>query len=164
MNGLHKKINNMEKKMNRRLFLKGVGATGVATFLAPQLATAAIGNWPQSTMEEKDLAVLKQSLGANAQEAALSIKAPQIAENGATVPVEVDATSVPGNVESISLLVSGNPRPLVATFNFANGGVGIVGTRVKMGKTGDFIVYVKTDKGVFMDKREIKVTIGGCGG
>jgi len=150
--------------MNRRLFLKGAGAAGIATFLVPQLASASIGDWPKSLMESTSYDEVKKQLAPNPTEGEIRIKAPQIAENGATVPIEIDAKSVQGNVETITILISSNPRPIAASFNLKKGAVPIVGTRIKMGKSGTLTALVKTDKGTFYTDTEIKVTIGGCGG
>lgn len=155
--------------MNRRVFLKGAVACGAfassaSLLLTPSVASAA-DTWPKATMDlttEKE--VLEALNMAGAAEADMKVKAPQIAENGATVPVEVDASSLPGQVKRIAIMVGGNPRPLAAVFHYNEGSVGLLGTRVKMGKTGNLSFVVETDKGVFIKTQEIKVTIGGCGG
>ena len=150
--------------MNRRLFLKGVGAVSATALLTPTMSFASMKDWPTDSMNDTSLDNIMATLGNGAQETTIGIKAPQIAENGATVPVEVNASKVPGTVKNITFLVSNNPRPVAASFNLNKGAVPIVGSRIKIGKSSDFIVLVTTDKGVFTDKREVKVTIGGCGG
>jgi len=67
-------------------------------------------------------------------------------------------------VESISIVVPNNPRPLAATFEIPAGTLPDVSSRIKMGETSDVIAVVKTDAGVYRVSKEVKVTIGGCGG
>lgn len=92
----------------------------------------------------------------------IMLKLPQIAENGAVVPVTVTTTL--GNVESISIIVENNPRPLAATFDLPSGTLPELSSRIKMGETSDVMAVVKTDAGIFSASQEVKVTIGGCGG
>jgi sulfur-oxidizing protein SoxY len=92
----------------------------------------------------------------------IALKVPEIAENGAVVPVTVSTTLE--NVESISIVVPNNPRPLAATFEILPGTLPDVSSRIKMGETSDVIALVKTGNGVFRTSKEVKVTIGGCGG
>ena len=93
---------------------------------------------------------------------AIIIKAPAIAENGAVVPVAVES-KLPGT-ESITLFVEKNPTPLVGSFGIPSGTVGNVSTRVKMGQTSDVYALVKADGRFYVAKKEIKITLGGCGG
>ncbi len=92
----------------------------------------------------------------------ITIKTPDIAENGKVVPVEVTA-DLP-NVESITILSEANPKPLVAQFNFIGKAKGWVKTRIKMGGTGNIIAVVKAEGKLYQASREVKITIGGCGG
>jgi len=85
---------------------------------------------------------------------------PDIAENGKVVPIEIIADFP--NVESITILSEKNPRPLVAQFNFKVRGW--VKTRIKMAGTGNVTVVVKADNKLYKTSRQVKVTIGGCGG
>jgi sulfur-oxidizing protein SoxY len=93
---------------------------------------------------------------------AIKIKAPDIAENGAVVPVSISTEMA--DVESIALLAEGNNSPLVATFMMGAGGVPDVSTRIKMGKTSDVIAVVKAGGKLHSARKSVKVTIGGCGG
>ncbi|MBC6443421.1 MAG: thiosulfate oxidation carrier protein SoxY [Rhodobacteraceae bacterium] len=100
--------------------------------------------------------------GAELREGGISLSAPEIAENGNTVPVRVDA---PGAV-AITLLADGNPVPNVATFRFgpmsASRGAS---TRIRLAKTQNVLALAEMEDGSFrMTKAEVKVTIGGCGG
>jgi sulfur-oxidizing protein SoxY len=92
----------------------------------------------------------------------IDLKVPEIAENGAVVPVSI-STSL-ANVESISIVVNNNPRPLAATFELPAGTLPVVACRIKMGETSDVMAVVKTSAGVYSTAKEVKVTIGGCGG
>jgi len=92
----------------------------------------------------------------------IKIKAPDIAENGAVVPVTV-STGLE-NVESISILAAKNGNPLIASFNLGEGAEPFVSTRIKMGATADVIALVKAGGKLYSAKKEVKVTIGGCGG
>ena len=100
--------------------------------------------------------------GAAVGDAGITLIAPEIAENGNTVPVEVDA---PGAV-AIMLLATGNPTPSVATFNFGPlAGSQSASTRIRLSKTQNVTAIAKMADGSFAQaSSEVKVTIGGCGG
>jgi len=153
--------------MNRRTLLKrtlAVGTVGVAAsagLLAPGQVLAA---YPKGAFEAKDAAGALSGVmgGGNYTESAdIKIKAPDIAENGSVVPVTV-STGMSG-VESIALLVDGNNTPLVGSFEL-NGSEPFVSTRIKMGKTSNVVAVVKANGKMMAAKKEVKVTIGGCGG
>ncbi len=153
--------------MNRRTLLKrtlAVSAVSVAAsagLLAPGQALAA---YPTAAFEAKDsAAALSAALGSGSFEHSddIKIKAPDIAENGSVVPVTI-SSSLAG-VESISLLSESNNSPMVASFNL-NGSQAFVSTRIKMGKTGNVLAVVKSGGKLYANKKEVKVTIGGCGG
>ncbi len=91
----------------------------------------------------------------------ITITAPDIAENGATVPVAV--TSKIPNTQSISIIAENNPFPLAASFDIMPGGDSYVSTRIKMGKTSDVRAIVKADGKFYTAAKEVKVTVGGCG-
>jgi sulfur-oxidizing protein SoxY len=78
------------------------------------------------------------------------------------VPVEI-STSLE-NVQSISIVVAENPRPLAAHFELTPGVVPELESRIKMGQSSDVMAVVKTDTGLYSTTKEVKVTIGGCGG
>jgi sulfur-oxidizing protein SoxY len=92
----------------------------------------------------------------------ISVKAPDIAENGAVVPVEI--TSSIAGTESITIFGEKNSLPLIAAFNFSNGAQGYVSTRIKMGTTSNVRAVVKAGGKLYSAAKEVKVTIGGCGG
>lgn len=152
----------------RRLLLKsslGAGAIGVAVsagLLTPQAVLAA---WPEAAFKATDqAAALSGLLGSDAAEASdqISIKAPDIAENGAVVPVTVE-TGMEG-VQSIAIFSSKNQTPLIASFDLGQGAMPFVSTRIKMAESGDVIAVVKTPNGLLSAAKPVKVTIGGCGG
>ena len=90
------------------------------------------------------------------------MKAPDIAENGAVVPVNIES-KIPGT-ESIALLIEKNPSPLAASFDIPAGTELSVTTRVKMAETSNVYALVKANGKYFVAKKEVKVTLGGCGG
>jgi len=93
---------------------------------------------------------------------AIKFKAPEIAENGAVVPVTVQYD---GNAKHIAILVEENARPLAAAFDIMPDALPHVSTRIKMGKSSNVIALVQTTDGkIASTTREVKVTIGGCGG
>jgi sulfur-oxidizing protein SoxY len=158
----------MNTNMKRRVFLKGslaAGTVGVAVgagLLAPQAVMAA---WPTAAFEAKSIEdALGGSLGGKQTTHSddIKIKAPDIAENGAVVPVSIK-TGMAG-VESIALLSAGNDSPMVASFVLGAGGVADVSTRIKMAKTGDVVAVVKAGGKLYANRKSVKVTIGGCGG
>ena len=100
--------------------------------------------------------------GSPASSDAILIKAPEIAENGAVVPVAIES-KLPGT-QAIALLIEKNPQPLAASFNIPGGTEATVSTRVKMGETSDVYALVKADGKFYLAKKEIKITLGGCGG
>ena len=92
----------------------------------------------------------------------IAIKAPDIAENGAVVPVTV-STGISG-VESISIFAEKNANPLTSSYILGSSTEAFVSTRVKMGKTSNVIAVVKAGGKLYSAEKEVKVTIGGCGG
>lgn len=152
----------------RRILLQGSLAAGSvavaigAGLLSPRLVLA---SWNQAAFEANDVAAALTGLvGSDAAETSdkIDIKAPDIAENGAVVPVTVE-TSLQG-VKSIAILASGNATPLVAAFDLGEAALPFVSTRIKMGKTADVVAIVKTADRVYSNARSVKVAIGGCGG
>lgn len=100
--------------------------------------------------------------GAAVAEGGVTITAPEIAENGNTVPIEVEAAGA----TAILLLAAGNPTPGVATFKFGeSAGSSRAATRIRLGGTQDVIAVAQMADGSFAKSAvEVKVTIGGCGG
>ena len=152
----------------RRSFLKSsavAGAFGVAVSAGLITPRAVMAAWPKAAFTATDTnTAIKNALGSSDTTVSsdIALKAPEIAENGAVVPITV--TSKIAGTESISILISKNPTPLTATFKMGKGAEGFVSTRVKMSKTSDLVVVVKANGKVYSAKKEVKVTIGGCGG
>ena len=148
----------------RRLFLTrfvAVGAAVATGLLKPLQALAA--EWNKVAFDAKTLPEALK--GAGVQSATESkdivIKAPDIAENSAVVPVEVTC-KIPG-AQMISLFADKNPQPLVAQFTIAEGVEPYISTRIKMGDTGNIRVVVQAGGKNYVATKEVKVTIGGCG-
>jgi len=154
--------------LKRRILLKGTfaaGATGLAISAGLLTPKAVLAAWPKAAFEAKDSkAALAASLGSSdtIESSDIKLKAPDIAENGAVVPVTV-TTSIK-NVEAISIVVAGNGTPLAATFNLGATTDGYVSTRIKMGKTSDVTAVIKAGGKLYSTSKNVKVTIGGCGG
>jgi sulfur-oxidizing protein SoxY len=125
------------------------------------LAIAALTGLP-AFASLTDEAITAMTGGADVTEGGIELIAPEIAENGNTVPVEVSA---PGAVE-IALFASGNPTPAVATFKFGPlAGSRSGSTRIRLAKTQDVVAIAKMEDGSFRKaSATVKVTIGGCGG
>jgi len=120
-------------------------------------------------VEATDKFIMKFTGGKKPETGKITLTAPEIAENGNTVPVSVKVESAMTDgdlVESVLLVADGNPNPDVATFHFtAMSGTAAATTRMRLAKTQNVIAVAKmADGSVFMDKKEVKVTIGGCGG
>ncbi len=153
--------------MNRRTLLKrslAVGAAGVAASAGLLTPGQVLAAYPTKAFEANDTAsALSAAVGSGdySDSADIKIKAPDIAENGAVVPVTV-STSL-GNVESVTLLVDANNSPLVGSFDLSKAEA-FVSTRIKMGKTGNVMAVVKSGGKLYANQKEVKVTIGGCGG
>jgi sulfur-oxidizing protein SoxY len=137
------------------------GALAAAGLLAPVRALAAA--WNKSGFEAKAAADAIRNLGATQliDSKDILITAPDIAENGAVVPIAV--TSRIPNTQSISIIAEKNPFPLAATFDMGNGADGYASVRIKMGQTSDVRVVVKADGKFYTAAKEVKVTVGGCG-
>ncbi len=153
--------------MQRRTFMKGtLAASGVAVAVSAGLLSprAVLAAWPKSAFNAKSAADALSGLGISTTTPSkdIQIKAPDIAENGAVVPVTVK-TSIAG-VTSIAILAEKNGSPLTSNFNLKGSAQGMVATRIKMQKTSAVIAVVKAGGKAYAHRKEVKVTIGGCGG
>jgi sulfur-oxidizing protein SoxY len=147
---------------SRRNALKVLGLAVAAGLAAPGWARA---EWNKQAFDTKSLGdAVKAMGGATPVESKdITITSPDIAENGAVVPFTI-ASKIP-NTESIAILVEKNPNILAANFEFPQGTEPWINTRVKMGQTSSVIALVKTTDGKFhYASKEVKVTLGGCGG
>ena len=122
-------------------------------------AQAAVDN---AAFDAKTLADALKLLGSAADSKDVAITSPDIAENGAVVPVSV--TSKLAKTQEIYILVEKNPQPLTATFTIPEGTDAFVSTRVKMGQSTNVVAVVKADGKLYSATKETKVTLGGCGG
>ena len=153
---------------NRRVLLKGTfaaGATGIAISAGLLTPKAVLAAWPKAAFEAKDAnAAVEAAHGSSTttESGDIKLKAPDIAENGAVVPITV--TSNIDSTEAISIVVKENGTPLAATFNLADNTKGFVSTRIKMAKTSDVTAIVKAGGKLYSTSKNVKVTIGGCGG
>ncbi len=153
----------------RRLILQGaalVGFVGLGNIpfgLIPSFA-AANDKYPEDAFKAKSDADAIKSLYGKAAEPSDKVKldVPEIAENGAVVPVSV--TSTLADVTSISILVSENPNALAASYRIPAGTLPSVANRIKMAKTTNVIAIVEAGGKLYSTTREVKVTVGGCGG
>jgi len=151
----------------RRNVLKGASsASAVAVAIAAGLLkpTVVLAAWNKSAFEAKNMEDAMKDLGANSpvDSKSISIKAPDIAENGAVVPVEVTST-LPGTT-NIAIFAEKNGTPLIGSYTFSNGAPGYVSTRIKMGTTSLVRAVVTAGGKTYTAAKEVKVTIGGCGG
>ncbi len=148
--------------IGRRIFIRGSLALAALVALPRMLFAAA---WPEKAFNlTTTSAAMNELLGSDQPVPSdqISLKAPEIAENGAVVPVKIKTTLE--NVQSISIIVEKNPRPLAATVEILPGTLPEFSSRIKMRETSDVMVVVKTDSGIFSTSKQVKVTIGGCGG
>jgi sulfur-oxidizing protein SoxY len=154
--------------IQRRQVLKSGGGMAVmavaivAGLIRPQDALAADWNGPAFSAKTVGDTVKAMGGAAAADSKDIQITAPDIAENGMVVPVSV--TSNLAKTQSISILVEKNPNTLSASFDIPEGTDPFVQTRVKMGQSSNVYAVVKADGKYYSAVKEIKVTLGGCGG
>ena len=152
----------------RRHILKGAGTAAIVAvaastgLLKPGAVFAA--DWNKAAFDTKDVAASMSALGASgaADSDQIVLDAPTIAENGSRVPIKV-TSNIP-DTEHIILFAEKNGTPLLADFALSNGTEGYIETMVKLGGTGNVRAIVKAGGKVYTVAKEVKVTIGGCGG
>ena len=151
--------------IDRRELIVGAGAAiAVATLVGD--ASIAIAQDKPPTYDEIVSKILGQ---AKAEEGKVNIDLPEIAENGNTVPYSVTVDSPMSDadhVKAIHVLSTGNPSPTIASYHFSPAsGKATVSSRMRLAKTQDIVAVAEMSNGqLFMERREVKVTIGGCGG
>jgi sulfur-oxidizing protein SoxY len=153
----------------RRVILKGAGAVALIGLgniplgLLPALA-AANDKYPEDAFKQKSDADAIKALYGKTHEASDKVKldAPEIAENGGVVPISLTTTLA--DVTSISFLVSENPNALAASYQIPPGTMPAVANRLKMAKTTNVIAIVEAGGKLYSATKEVKVTVGGCGG
>lgn len=119
--------------------------------------------WNKVAFDAHALPEVLKAIGASSvvESDKIELRAPEIAENGAIVPVEI-TSRIPGT-ESIYIIADKNPQPLVAEFDFTGATDPFISTRIKMGETAKVRVIVKAGGKFYATTRDVKVTIGGCG-
>jgi sulfur-oxidizing protein SoxY len=140
----------------------GMGFTGAFPF--PAYAAADAKDWPQDAFKQKSEADALKALYGKSAEASdkVSLDAPEIAENGAVVPIAVSST-LP-DVTAIAILVLENPFVLAAAYKVPQGTAASVSNRLKMAKTSKVVAVVESGGKLYSASKEVKVTVGGCGG
>lgn len=152
--------------LRRHLLRAGLAASTLAASLAVGLLhplRALAGEWPKAAFDATDVGEAMRDVGI--VEPAISedivLKAPEIAENGAQVPIEI-LSRIP-NTRVIYIFVDKNPQPMAGSFEFMSGAQPFISTRIKMGETSALRAVVEANGKHFMAARDVKVTIGGCG-
>jgi sulfur-oxidizing protein SoxY len=156
-------------RQRRQVLRTGGGLTLVALvtaagWLRPGEALAAEA-WNKAAFETQSMDATMKALGGGAPAQSKDItffQTPDIAENGAVVPIGI-ASAIP-NTQSIAILVEKNPNMLAAVFDIPPGTEPSLSTRIKMGQTSNVYALVKADGKYYVASKEIKVTLGGCGG
>ena len=153
----------------RRLILQGAASValiglGNLSFAAGPAHAAANDKYPEEAFKQKSEADAIKALYGKTAEPSDKVKldAPEIAENGGVVPVSVTTTL--DKVTSISFFVAENPFALAASYKIAEGTIPGVANRLKMAKTTKLVAIVEADGKLYSATKEVKVTVGGCGG
>jgi sulfur-oxidizing protein SoxY len=151
--------------VSRRVMLRHSAEAAALMATAGLLPTTASAAWPQAAFDAKGLADTVKALGAGAPQESkdVTLTAPDIAENGAVVPVGC-ACALAG-VKRLALLVEKNPTTLAAVFEVNDALEPSFATRVKMAQTSNvYAVALLADGRALFAQKEVKVTLGGCGG
>jgi sulfur-oxidizing protein SoxY len=155
--------------LSRRVILQGVASValvglGKIAFGAAPAFAAANDKYPEEAFKQKSVDdSVKLLYGKTAEKSdKIKLDAPEIAENGAVVPIAV--TSTLPDVTAIAFLVAENPNALVAAYKIPAGTMPSVANRIKMARTSNVIVVVEAGGKLYSTSKEVKVTVGGCGG
>lgn len=157
----------MSTDLKRRVLLKGslaastLGVAVGAGLLTPQAVLAAWNTDAFAAKTEADAMTAMYGATETESSDAIKLDAPEIAENGAVVPIKIE-TSL--KAESIGIVAPNNPSPMLTNFELGEGASSYASTRIRMGKTGDVIAVIKADGKLYSTKKTVKVTVGGCGG
>lgn len=149
------------RKVLRLAWSAGLLAAFGAALLRPARALAA---WNKGAFEAKTVAEGMQALGIGGavESRDIEIRAPDIAENGAVVPIDI-TSAIPGTT-AISVFIEKNPFPYTGTFDFSQGAAPFVHLRAKLGESTPVRVVAAAGGKFYTAAKEVKVTIGGCGG
>jgi sulfur-oxidizing protein SoxY len=153
----------------RRKVLKSGGGMTLLTLVAAagwlKPGDAAAEAWNKAAFDTRSMGDTMKALGGGEPAQSKDIvffQTPEIAENGAVVPVGI-TSNIP-KTESIAVLIEKNPNMLAAVFDIPPGTEPTISTRVKMGQSSNIYALVKADGKYFVAAKDVKVTIGGCGG
>ena len=153
----------------RRIILKsavagGLVGLGFGSFPFPAFANADAKDWPADAFKQKSEADALKALYGKSAEASdkVNLDAPETAENGAVVPIAI--TSTLPNVTGIAILVLENPFTLAAAYKIPEGTQAAAASRLKMAKTTKVVAIVESGGKLYSATKEVKVTVGGCGG
>ena len=148
----------------RRDFIRDISLAALAIAAAGRIGAARAEGWNKAAFETKTLADAVKAMGGSqpAESKDIVMQSPDIAENGAVVPFTI--SSKLAKTESISILIEKNPSIVAASFTIPAGTEPWVNTRVKMAQTSNVIALVKADGKYYYTSKEVKVTLGGCGG
>jgi sulfur-oxidizing protein SoxY len=150
--------------MDRRSILKAAGTISAAAAALAAFPRAVFAAYSEKAFKNPKVEdSLNELFGGNATTPSgdVKLKAPDIAENGAVVPIEV-STSL--KADKIAFMVKENPNPLAIVADIPAGTKAMVKTRVRMGKTTQVTAVVSSNGKLYTASKEVKVTIGGCGG
>lgn len=148
-------------KINRRKILQ-FGSCSALFATVTGFTKSVFAEWPTESFDKTvyDEAFALVTGGEQPQAGDVKIDAPEIASNGATVPITISAKLE--NLESINVLVENNPRPYISTFYMNDMLEPSISLRVKMRETSNVVAIAKTSSGQFIAKQSVKVTAGGC--
>lgn len=155
------------EKQGRRLFLKETLSAAAVTLAVASgllLPMQAFASWNEVAFAADNLqTAIKSALGSDLSEASnkISIKAPDITENGAIVPITVSSSLE--DISTITIFSEKNYAPLVAQFELDKDCDAFISTRIKMSKTSNVIAIVSAGGKNYSTRKEVNVTIGGCG-
>ena len=148
----------------RRIFMQSAGAIAAA-FVAGLIKPASLwaAAWNKPAFEARALADALKGIGATdaTPSSDILIKAPDLAENGARVQIEV-TSKIPGT-RTMAIIAEKNPFPLIASFEFDNGAEAFISTYIKMGESANVRAVVNAEGKIYTAAKEVRVTIGGCG-
>jgi len=138
-----------------------IAAAFVSGLIKPSGLWAAA--WNKPAFEARALADVLKGIGATdaTPSSDITIKAPDLAENGARVQIEV-TSRIPGT-RSMAIIAEKNPFPLIASFEFSNGAEAFISTYIKMGESANVRAVVNAEGKIYTTAKEVRVTIGGCG-
>ena len=148
----------------RRVFVRQLSGWMLALGAGCVFPLRALAGWTREAFDAKKASEALKHMGVIdlIESRAIQLKAPEVAENSAQVPLEI-TSSIPGT-KSISVLVELNPNPLVGVFEFSNGALPFVSLRVKMNDSSIIRAVVLAEGRYYTAAKEVKVTVGGCGG